>query len=150
LSLGFSAGGPGGVSLTEGAGMPISVPSRAATPSGFVMLVSRGGLATPAAGWARMLDEAPAGRGGLLAGFGGELGEGRGGVLPGRGGSLAGFWASAGLVGSLDFGSAPGTSSHASSERTSLSSLILGTGILTLVLVFTMPAFRACQPAFPR
>jgi hypothetical protein len=94
----------------------------AGIPSGLVEAVSRAGAFDEARpGWGSVLDACA---GGLLAGCGGEFDEGRGGVLAGFGGSLGGLLVAV-LAGSAGFGSAPGTSSHASSTE-SFSSLISG------------------------
>lgn len=103
--LGFWAGLSLGLSLglsvtTEGAGMPMSVPPRAAEPSGRVELVSRelpsaAGVLGDRAG---TLDDV-AGRGGPLAGLGGALDVVAGGLLAGRGGSLAALFAVAASAG---------------------------------------------------
>jgi hypothetical protein len=103
--LGFWAGLSLGLSLglsvtTEGAGMPMRVPPRAAEPSGRVGLVSRelpsnAGLLGDRAG---PLDDV-AGRGGPLAGLGGTLDVVAGGLLAGRGGSLAALFTAAASAG---------------------------------------------------
>jgi hypothetical protein len=91
LTAGLSLGLSLGLSVTTcGAGIPMSVPPRAAVPSGRVVLVARAppvaaGVLGDSVG---TLDDV-AGRGGPLAGFGGTLEVVAGGVLAGRGGSLA-------------------------------------------------------------
>jgi hypothetical protein len=89
-ALGVAAGLSLGVSVTTwGAGMPMSVPTRAVAPSGRVEAVSRAVPATGVLGdRAGTLDDV-AGRGGPLAGRGGALDVvAVGGVLPASGGSL--------------------------------------------------------------